>query len=90
MVAPPQAGPELPVEHGSQLAAGCQQLLESQELCDMQFILMPQEATPTNGDEGPLVGEGGLVIPAHRVIVAARSEWFRRALQSGMKEAIDR
>ena len=56
----------------------------------MQFILMPQEATPTNGDEAPPTGKDGLVIPAHRVIVAARSEWFRRALQSGMKEAIDR
>ncbi|XP_076029990.1 uncharacterized protein LOC143018496 isoform X2 [Oratosquilla oratoria] len=27
---------------------------------------------------------------AHRVIVAARCEWFRRALLSGMREAIDR
>ena len=78
------------MEHDSQLAKGCQQLLESQELCDMQLILMPQEATPTSGHEGPLIGEDGLVIPAHRVIVAARSEWFRKALQSGMKEAIDR
>ncbi|KAH9519989.1 hypothetical protein Btru_071420 [Bulinus truncatus] len=29
-------------------------------------------------------------IRAHRVIVAARCDWFRRALLSGMKEAIDR
>ena len=29
-------------------------------------------------------------IQAHRVIVAARCDWFRRALLSGMKEAIDR
>ncbi|KAK3802051.1 hypothetical protein RRG08_064644 [Elysia crispata] len=29
-------------------------------------------------------------IKAHRVIVAARCDWFRRALLSGMKEAIDR
>ncbi|CAL4114149.1 unnamed protein product, partial [Meganyctiphanes norvegica] len=27
---------------------------------------------------------------AHRVVVAARCEWFRRALLSGMREAIDR
>ncbi|XP_059139140.1 LOW QUALITY PROTEIN: uncharacterized protein LOC131927488 [Physella acuta] len=29
-------------------------------------------------------------IRAHRVVVAARCDWFRRALLSGMKEAIDR
>ncbi|CAG5118911.1 unnamed protein product [Candidula unifasciata] len=29
-------------------------------------------------------------IKAHRVIVAARCDWFRRALLSGMKESIDR
>ena len=29
-------------------------------------------------------------IQAHRVIVAARCDWFRRALLSGMREAIDR
>jgi len=31
-----------------------------------------------------------LVVPAHRVIVAARCPWFRRALMSGMKESIER
>lgn len=29
-------------------------------------------------------------IPAHRVVIAARCDWFRRALLSGMKESIDR
>lgn len=29
-------------------------------------------------------------ISAHRVVVAARCDWFRRALLSGMREAIDR
>lgn len=29
-------------------------------------------------------------IRAHRVIVAARCDWFRRALLSGMREAIDK
>ncbi|XP_014665386.1 PREDICTED: uncharacterized protein LOC106807533 [Priapulus caudatus] len=29
-------------------------------------------------------------IPAHRVIVAARCDWFRRALLSGMRESIDK
>lgn len=30
---------------------------------------------------------GTVVIPAHRVIVAARSRWASQALQSGMREA---
>lgn len=30
------------------------------------------------------------VVKAHRVIVAARCDWFRRALLSGMRETIDR
>lgn len=30
------------------------------------------------------------IIRAHRVIVAARCDWFRRALLSGMREAIDK
>ena len=29
-------------------------------------------------------------IPAHRVIVATRCDWFGRALLSGMKESIER
>ena len=55
------------------LSKGCQQLFESHELSDMQFVL----------------SEGETVIHAHRVIVAARCQWFKRALLSGMKEAID-
>jgi hypothetical protein len=35
-------------------------------------------------------GEEVCSIQAHRVIVAARCDWFRRALLSGMREAIDR
>ena len=30
------------------------------------------------------------MIPAHRVIVASRCQWACRALQSGMKEALER
>lgn len=66
----------------------------------MTFVLMPH-APPTTtselavtgvgGDSFSRYGEGeGVVITAHRVIVAARCEYFKRALQSGMKEAIDR
>ncbi len=60
----------------------------------MKFVLMP--FTPPNGTSEPSAdtrtadsGEG-VVIMAHRVIVAARCEYFKRALQCGMKEDIDR
>ncbi|XP_042857277.1 uncharacterized protein LOC122243695 [Penaeus japonicus] len=53
-----------------------------------------------SGHEGK-DGEGGeaakgqfgldsMELKAHRVVVASRCEWFRRALLSGMREAIDR
>ena len=80
------SSPQPLLEHrlveGSHLARGCQQLLETREFSDMQFIL-----PAAVGVEG---GGGEVVIPAHRVIVAARCEWFKKALLSGMKEAIDK
>lgn len=39
---------------------------------------------------GTPVEEEKTTLKAHRVIVAARCDWFRRALLSGMREAIDR
>lgn len=30
------------------------------------------------------------LIRAHRIIIASRCDWFRRALLSGMREAIDK
>ncbi|XP_037804297.1 uncharacterized protein LOC119598661 isoform X1 [Penaeus monodon] len=35
-------------------------------------------------------GLDSMELKAHRVVVASRCEWFRRALLSGMREAIDR
>ena len=29
-------------------------------------------------------------VPAHCVVIAARCDWFRRALLSGMRESIDK
>ena len=63
----------------SALAMGCSKLLGSQQYTDLCFVLPP--GSP---------GAEPVVIQAHRVIVAARCEWFKRALQSGMKEAIDK
>lgn len=34
--------------------------------------------------------DGVTIFKAHRVIVASRCDWFRRALLSGMKEDIDK
>ena len=88
-----------------QLAQGCLKLLSTLEYSDMKFVLKQQQATtpgqeegkdkamPTEGEVTP-PGEGSgtepVVISAHRVIVSARCEWLKRALMSGMREAIDR
>ena len=83
---------------GNLLAQGCHKLLASQDYSDMRFVLVPN-SVPSLGTSEAVAGEersigdeaaGGVVIHAHRVIVAARCEYFKRALQSGMKEAIDR
>lgn len=84
------------------LAKGCYNLIGSDLLADMEFVVYEDcqdvgGATPNSGSEG-LVGVAtsrsedgeGVVIKAHRVIVASRCEWMKRALMSGMREAIDR
>lgn len=97
-----QASPSTVVVTENLLAQGCHKLLSSRDYSDMQFVLMPPSSPPPpplphatlNGTEEDRseVEEagGGVVIPAHRVIVAARCEYFKRALQSGMKEAINK
>ena len=79
-----QMSMQLPSACESLLAQGISKLLCSHELSDMEFVI----ATPMSPvDTSPVES---VVIPAHRVIVAARCEYFRMALQSGMKESIDR
>ena len=75
--------------HSTQLAQGCLKLLESLEHSDMHFVLQPQQATPPGQDVGVASSEP-VVVSAHRVIVSARCEWLKRALMSGMREAIDK
>ena len=89
----------MPTASDDILAKGCYKLIGSDVLADMEFIVY--EDCPDDGaapsSEG-LVGVatsrsedgGGVVIKAHRVIVASRCEWMKRALMSGMREAIDR
>ena len=79
-----QMSMQLPPASESLLAQGISKLLRSHELSDMEFVI----ATPTSPVDTP--SQENVVIPAHRVIVAARCEYFRMALQSGMKESIDR
>lgn len=87
----------------NQLAQGCHKLLSSLDYSDMKFIVIPHTSPDSasasrspdglsggGGEGGVSSGEEGVVIAAHRVIVAARCEYFKRALQSGMKEAIDK
>lgn len=42
--------------------------------------------TPSSMESNTLSSPDPIVIRAHRVIVAARCPWFRRALLSGMLE----
>ena len=44
----------------------------------MTFVLMGESS------------EAKVVIPAHKVIVASRCTWARMALQSGMKESLEK
>lgn len=82
----------LQTKTSSQLAQGCLRLFDSMEHSDMQFVLEQPPATPT-GAEGNIADSSHrdpVVLSAHRVIVSARCEWLKRALMSGMREAIDK
>lgn len=69
-----------PMASKSPLARKVLHLLENEIDPDLEFLL------PAD----PESGQGGQVVKAHRVILAARCRWFYRALLSGMREAIDR
>lgn len=56
------------------------------EIITVKLAAEPEDANSNlNGIE-----EERCIVLAHRIIVAARCDWFRRALMSGMKEDIDR
>lgn len=55
----------------------------------MEFEVVGGNFNPEQTDEGAMPDEK-CIIKSHRVIVAARCDWFRRALLSGMREAIDK
>lgn len=83
-----------PSANNSTLSKLSLQLLQSGADTDMEFeIICPAtECSAENGDDAAALPneDERAVIKAHRVIVAARCDWFRRALLSGMREAIDK
>ncbi|KAK7869304.1 hypothetical protein R5R35_012870 [Gryllus longicercus] len=93
-----------PMSRNSQISKAAIQLLKSGNDTDMVFEVVPSQDAPdcvidhSQGgvhlevSSGPEHGNSEEIctIQAHRVIVAARCDWFRRALLSGMREAIDR
>ena len=91
---PMQSGLEPPRAANSVLACGCLNLVGCHQHADMEFVLgeAPKDGmAKRDGErEGEEEGVKHVVIPAHRVIVASRCEWARRALQSGMREARER
>ncbi|KAL9955418.1 hypothetical protein ACROYT_G036744 [Oculina patagonica] len=76
----------------SPLAHSVMQLLISGDHADMRFILDKTDLShnATCAECKRISEQNSLEIPAHRVIVATRCVWFRRALLSGMKESIER
>ncbi|KAL8579419.1 hypothetical protein ACOMHN_026784 [Nucella lapillus] len=88
-----------PFAKDSKLAQRALDLLKAGENTDMVFeVIHPGEGGDIvidhTGDKPVTsVEEGGVEverIPCHRVVVAARCDWFRRALLSGMRESIDK
>ena len=76
----------------SPLAHSVMQLLISGDHADMRFILNKTDLShnATCAECKRIIEQNSLEVAAHRVIVATRCDWFRRALLSGMKESIER
>ncbi|XP_034671670.1 uncharacterized protein LOC117903570 isoform X2 [Drosophila subobscura] len=94
---------EPPTAANSNLSKNALRLLHSTQLADMEFEVhtlhtasgnaVDTEATTTSIDGGEPSASAALQVhsfKAHRVIVAARCEWFKKALMSGMQESINR
>ncbi|CAH1375656.1 unnamed protein product [Tenebrio molitor] len=78
-----------PSSNNSLLSKLSLQLFKSAIDTDMEFEIVGTGVS-TEQPENETSEEGQCTIKAHRVIVAARCDWFRRALLSGMREAIDK
>ena len=76
----------------SPLAQSINQLLISGAHSDMKFIFDKTDLSHYSActECKRICDQNVMEIAAHRVIVATRCDWFRRALLSGMKESIER
>uniref|UniRef100_A0A1L8DML4 BTB domain-containing protein n=1 Tax=Nyssomyia neivai TaxID=330878 RepID=A0A1L8DML4_9DIPT len=76
----------------STLSKSALRLLHSSHLSDMEFeVIVPSGGCQQMQNKVDRLAKTTVhVFKAHRVIVAARCEWFRKALLSGMKEDIHR
>ncbi|EDV99855.1 uncharacterized protein LOC6565226 [Drosophila grimshawi] len=93
---------EPPIAANSNLSKNALRLLHSAQLADMEFEVhtyapsAPAEegrSTYTIETMNTEANPGALKIhslKAHRIIVASRCEWFKKALMSGMQESINR
>ncbi|XP_075557795.1 uncharacterized protein LOC142589950 isoform X1 [Dermacentor variabilis] len=84
---------EPPPAKDSRLARDSLQLFLDGKGTDMSFEIVT--APGYSGDSSPepvndAVSGGHWQIGAHRVVVATRCNWFKKALLSGMRESIDR
>lgn len=92
---------EPPLAANSNLSKNALRLLHSAQLADMEFEVHTYASSTEKGADtyahmetinvGPqTVGQKVHFFKAHRVIVSARCEWFKKALMSGMQESINR
>ena len=64
-------------------------VLETGQYADMKF-LVHDGSEPLLREQSTADCDEGCCLRAHCVVLAARCDWFRRALTSGMKESIER
>ncbi|KAH8420506.1 hypothetical protein KR009_011057 [Drosophila setifemur] len=84
---------EPPTTANSNLSKNALRLLHSTQLADMEFEVHTYTSNATGKPEATASSDSSLQVhsfKAHRVIVAARCEWFKKALMSGMQESINR
>ena len=74
---------------GTNLSKCMAAVLETGQYADMKF-LVHDGSEPLMTDDSTADQDGSNCLRAHRVVLASRCDWFRRALTSGMKESIER
>ena len=94
---------EPPIAANSNLSKNALRLLHSAQVADMEFEVHTFSATTATANDVKLrntLDVQGMefhkapiqvhTFRAHRVIVSARCEWFKKALMSGMQESLTR